>query len=382
MSDVNPQSMHDVDATGSIVSDTPRRRLSGMQKLMVAGLILALSLGLIWLGGHSKEEDGESLPQTTILSANTEPFRPSPIEIAPDPPATQEPAQPTGPASGTSQPEGDDGRPEKTPIFAYSSGDQGISRPARRAGIGHEHEDKDKDKELDSSLPNGEASVENDLSTRMKPTVLQASRATLLPHPDLMITQGTIIPCILQTAIDTNLAGYVKCVLPQDVRGETGSVVLLDRGTTVVGEIQRGLQQGDARVFVIWNRAVTPDHAVVSLASPGADELGRSGLAGTVDNHFLERVGGAMLLSAVQGAFQAASGYAGSSGAGTSINSFQGNGQQTADTLLRASINIPPTLKKNQGDAVSIFVARDIDFSDVYELRTATGATRAGNRKP
>ncbi|MBB4189052.1 type IV secretion system protein VirB10 [Sinorhizobium terangae] len=377
MSDNNPQSMHDVDATGSIVSDTPRRRLSGTQKLMVAGLILALSLGLIWLGGHSKEVDGASLPQTTILSANTEPFRPSPIEIAPDPPATQKPAQPTGPASEASQPEGDDGRPEKTPIFAYSSGDQGISRPARRPGIGHEHEDK----ELDSSLPNGEASVENDLSTRMKPTVLQASRATLLPHPDLMITQGTIIPCILQTAIDTNLAGYVKCVLPQDVRGETGSVVLLDRGTTVVGEVQRGLQQGDARVFVIWNRAVTPDHAVVSLASPGADEVGRSGLPGTVDNHFWARVGGAMLLSAVQGAFQAASGYAGSSGAGTSINSFQGNGEQSANTLLRASINIPPTLKKNQGDAVSIFVARDIDFSDVYELRTPTGATKAGNRK-
>ncbi|WP_081159497.1 type IV secretion system protein VirB10 [Ensifer aridi] len=377
MNDANPQSVHDVDASGSVVYDSPRRRLSGLQKLMVAGLILALSLCLIWLGGHSKAENDTSLPQTTVLT-HTEPFRPSPIDIAPDPPATQQPAQPPAPAAEMSQPDRDAEQPEKTPIFAYSSGDQGNSKPAQRVDIGHEHEDK----EQDSSSLTGEAPVENDLSTRMKPTVLQPSRATLLPHPDFMITQGTTIPCILQTAIDTNLAGYVKCVLPQDVRGATGNVVLLDRGTTVVGEIQRGLQQGDARVFVIWNRAVTPNHAVVSLASPGADELGRSGLPGTVDNHFWQRVGGAMLLSAVQGAFQAASSYAGSSGAGTSINGLQGNGEQTANTMLRASINIPPTLKKNQGDAVSIFVARDIDFSDVYELRTATGASRARNRQP
>ncbi|MQW86657.1 type IV secretion system protein VirB10 [Sinorhizobium saheli] len=379
MSDVNPQSVHDVDASGSVVSGSPRRRLSGSQKLMVAGLVLALSLGLIWLGGRSKEEEGASLPKTTILTTNTEPFRPLPIDIASDPPATQPPAQPTAPASEASQPEPDDEPPEKSPIFAYSSGDQGVSKPAQRSENGREYEGKE---QAAAASLTGEASVENDLSMRMKPTVLQASRATVLPHPDLMITQGTTIPCILQTAIDTNLVGYVKCVLPQDVRGATGSVVLLDRGTTVVGEIQRGLQQGDSRVFVVWDRAVTPNHVVVSLASPGADELGRAGMPGTVDNHLWQRLGGAMFLSAVQGAFQAASSYAGSSGAGTSINSFQGNGEQTANTVLGATINIPPTLKKNQGDAVSIFVARDIDFSDVYELRTATGATRARNRRP
>lgn len=158
-------------------------------------------------------------------------------------------------------------------------------------------------------------------------------------------------------------------------------MVLLDRGTTVIGEIQRGLQQGDARVFVLWTRIETPDHALVSIASPGADELGRSGMPGTVDNHFWQRFGGAMLMSVIQGAFQAAGQYAGGSGGGTGIDSFQSNGGQAVETTLRATVNIPPTLKKNQGDAVSIFVARDLDFSDVYDLRATVVAPSPKHRQ-
>ncbi|NTF72630.1 type IV secretion system protein VirB10 [Rhizobium rhizogenes] len=375
MNDDNQQSAHDVDASGSLVSDTHRRRLSGSQKLMVGGVVLALSLSLIWLGGRQKKENGNA-PPSTMIATNTQPFHPVPIAVTPDPPPAQEAVQPTPQAR--SEPERHEPRPEETPIFAYTSGDQGTSKRVQQGemdrGRGGNGED--------GPLPKVEVSAENDLSIRMKPTELQPTRAMLLPHPDFMVTEGTIIPCILQTAIDTNLAGYVKCVLPQDVRGTTNNVVLLDRGTTVVGEIQRGLQQGDARVFVLWDRAETPDHAMISLASPSADELGRSGLPGTVDNHFWQRFSGAMLLSVVQGAFQAASTYAGSSGGGMSFNSFQNNGEQTADTALKATINIPPTLKKNQGDTVSIFVARDLDFSGVYQLHMTGRAVHGRDRRP
>ncbi|QPB24764.1 type IV secretion system protein VirB10 [Rhizobium sp. 007] len=374
MNAVNPQTGHDVDAAGSLVSEPTRRRLSGPQKLMIASVIVASSLSLIWVSGRSKKEVESPAPQRAVLT-NTEPFRPAPIEVAPDrsaPPPAEQPAV-SPPAQSSS--EANDPQAEQSPIFAYESGEQ-------PADVGHTREDKeDSTSEKYASMLADEASVDNDLSQRMKAGVQEPSRATLLPHPDFMITQGTTIPCILQTAIDTSLPGYVKCVLPQDVRGATNNVVLLDRGTTVIGEIQRGLQQGDARVFVIWNRAETPHHAVVSLASPGADELGRSGMPGTVDNHFWQRFGGAMLMSVVQGAFQTASQYTESSG-GPNLNSFQSNGAQAADTALKATINIPPTLRKNQGDAVSIFVARDLDFSDIYELRTTTATMRARNRRP
>ena len=42
-----------------------------------------------------------------------------------------------------------------------------------------------------------------------------------------------------------------------------------------------------------------------------------------------------------------------------------------AAIAVEQSINIPPTLNKHQGELVSIFVARDLDFSGVYRLRVS-----------
>ncbi|KAG1275941.1 hypothetical protein G6F57_023258 [Rhizopus arrhizus] len=51
---------------------------------------------------------------------------------------------------------------------------------------------------------------------------------------------------------------------------------------------------------------------------------------------------------------------------------FDNTGDAAKDavtTVLENTINIPPTLYRNQGGRVGIYVARDLDFSSVYELR-------------
>ena len=45
--------------------------------------------------------------------------------------------------------------------------------------------------------------------------------------------------------------------------------------------------------------------------------------------------------------------------------------QDMASLALQNSINIPPTGYVNQGERIMIFVARDVDFSNVYELVNA-----------
>src|SRR3546814_15747717 len=99
----------------------------------------------------------------------------------------------------------------------------------------------------------------------------------MLPNRNFLITAGTLIPCILQTAINSGQPGYTSCLIPRDVYSENGRVVLMEKGTRVLGEYRGGIQQGQNRLFVLWTRAVTPQGVRIDLASPVADaQLGRA----------------------------------------------------------------------------------------------------------
>jgi type IV secretion system protein VirB10 len=209
---------------------------------------------------------------------------------------------------------------------------------------------------------------ESELVSRLHATILDGTKATVLPHPEFTLTMGTLIPCVLQTAMDSSAPGIVTCVTQQDVLGSTGSVVLMEKGTRIVGEYSSQMHQGQNRMFVLWNRAETPNHVVITLGSPASDALGRAGFDGQVDTHFWARFGGALMLTFVDGAFGAATSVASQHG-GTFLNF--GSGEGAATEALRNTINIPPTLRKDQGEAVAVMAARDLDFSDVYSLRLA-----------
>jgi type IV secretion system protein VirB10 len=182
------------------------------------------------------------------------------------------------------------------------------------------------------------------------------------------LPKGAFIDCTLETAIDSTLPGMTTCVTATDTFGADGQVVLLERGTKLVGELRGQVQQGAARVFVLWTEARTPTGVVIPLDSPGADELGRAGLSGTVERHFWERFGAALLVSVLDGAVQAAV-QSTSRGNGTVIyNPSAGEGVMTE--VLKGTVNIAPTIVKPQGDRIQVLVARDLDFRSVYELRS------------
>lgn len=188
------------------------------------------------------------------------------------------------------------------------------------------------------------------------------AQASRLGDRNFLILAGATIPCILQTAMDTATPGYVSCLIPRDVLSDNGAVVLMEKGTRVLGEYRSGMRQGQHRLFVLWTRAVTPAGVAVGLASPAADPLGRAGFDGALDTHFWDRFGAGILLSVVDDGVAVIAGD-NNQYATTRMPS------QAAALAVQGGINIPPTLRKAQGSEVSIFAAQDFDFSGVYGLK-------------
>jgi len=361
----------------SPVAGNPRRELSTGTKLGILALMAVLGLGFIWfnaLFSHTRADLQAAQPAT--YTNGGEAFSAPPVTaVKPSAQALPDPASADAQApllGASSQPS-----PDSAPIMAFSGST--VSAPIQPVS-------STTDQPGAVAVP--PAPDNSPLAARLKPTVLEGEQASVLQDTDMVITAGTMIPCTLQTAIDSQLPGLVTCVVPIDIRGSTGNVVLLDRGTKIVGQLENGLLQGQNRVFVDWTRAETPDHVIVTLDSPGSDELGRAGLPGAVDNHFWDRFGGALMLTLVQGGLDAATVAAAGRGNSNSasqqaalgfVYAAQSNGQLVANTALANSINIPPTLTKNQGDTVSLIVAHDLDFSSVYRLRLDDTGAETGN---
>ncbi|MEW9810188.1 MAG: type IV secretion system protein VirB10 (plasmid) [Candidatus Symbiodolus clandestinus] len=231
-------------------------------------------------------------------------------------------------------------------------------------------------KEIKENLPNPVGVVNSAMHEKKHPKKLTSNLETTqtpsniarnLGNRNFLLTKGTFIDCALQTKLDSTVPGMTACIVTRNIYSDNGRVVLIERGSTVSGEYQSNLQQGMKRIFVLWTRVKTPNGIIVDLDSPGADALGASGLPGHIDTHFWKRFGGAMMLSLVDDAAKMA---ASSKNKGQTFN-FNSTGEaakEASTEALKNTINIPPTLYKNQGDQIGIHVARDLDFSKVYDL--------------
>jgi type IV secretory pathway VirB10-like protein len=203
------------------------------------------------------------------------------------------------------------------------------------------------------------------LATRVSGTLPEPAIATQLSGLSRIITQGATIQGVLETALNSDLPGYTRAVVSRDVRSFDGKAVLIPRGSRLIGQYRSAMSLGQSRVFVIWTRVIRPDGVSIQIVSPGGDALGRGGLSGDVDSHFFTRFGGSILLSVLNGGIAA---LAGTPSTQISIGSPAAAAGTAATALVQPSTDVMPTVKVKQGEAITIFVSRDLDFSAVRSL--------------
>ena len=219
----------------------------------------------------------------------------------------------------------------------------------------------------------GTGNQQGSVSALLTPTLTPKVTAAKIGDQNMLLAKGSQIDCALTTKVVNEVSGFASCLLSENVFSDNGKVLLLERGSKAEGEYVAAIQQGQRRLFVLWQRVRTPAGVVIALDSPAADGLGTMGLDGHVDNRWWDRLGAAFLLSSIKDliAYEIAksSNGANSTAGGAAYQNSTRTGEQMADRILSSTINIRPTIYKNQGDRASIYVARDLDFSTVYALR-------------
>ncbi|KRB96400.1 type IV secretion system protein VirB10 [Hydrogenophaga sp. Root209] len=196
--------------------------------------------------------------------------------------------------------------------------------------------------------------------------------AGTLGDRSLTLPKGTAFTCALKTKVISATSGLVGCQAQRNVYGDNGRVLLIERGSHLDGEYRiSSVRPGMVRIPVLWTRLRTPHGVTVDIESPGTGQLGESGIDGYVDNRWGERIGAAMLLSLIDDSVKLViQNQAQDQQADTIVlPSTTDSTSKLAEKVLDSTINIPPLLYQNQGGIVGIYVARDVDFSSVYELQ-------------
>lgn len=195
-----------------------------------------------------------------------------------------------------------------------------------------------------------------------------------LANPDAKLVRGTYLRCVMETRIISDLPGFSSCIVTEPVYSFNGKRLLIPKGSKIYGEYGQGDFMNE-RMAVVWDRILTPQGVDISIAAPGVDNLGSTGIPGQYDAHWASRITSALMISLLSDAFKYAAAEHGPETTGVTVGGFvtqqpfESNTARTIEQLASQAIEEnskrPPTVTINQGSVINIYVTQDIDFASV-----------------
>ncbi|MGY1459220.1 MULTISPECIES: TrbI/VirB10 family protein [unclassified Luteimonas] len=360
----------DLDAGAPVLRSADVQRLNRKALVFLVGIVALLMVAAFWLlGGFGASDQGarQGAEERVVIpdAPNDMPLPPLPPEIYPDPvmplPLAQAPAPapsiplPQNLASGFSGPSLLERRMQNGGGFGAGGGSDSVDDYASRMDAIASQADAFQAQGQTGNGFGGDASV--------RP----------LYRPDSLMVRGTLIRCVLETRVVTDVPGFTSCIVTEPVYSINGRRMLLPKGAKVLGTYGSDAIGGN-RVAVVWDRITTPNGLDINMSSPGVDNLGSAGHPGHYDAHWPQRISSALLISLLSDAFK----YAGAKHGpqqvditnGTVVQSpYESNTARTMERLanlaLDKSMSRPATVTINQGEVVNVYVAQDVDFSSV-----------------
>ncbi len=216
----------------------------------------------------------------------------------------------------------------------------------------------------DARVPqSGSSSRETrDRASRSHAEVSFADTDLTAPRSPYTLHAGTVIPAALMTAVNSDLPGRVIAQVTAPVYDSvTGDHLLIPQGARLIGTYSSETNYGDTRVFLAWNRMILPNGGSLDLGEVDAtDASGAAGLPAKVDNH-LDRIGGAVAISAVLSILANEAENDDEGGFGRSLGDAAAQeAARTGGRIVDRELNLRPTLKAKPGAPVRVLVTEDL----------------------
>lgn len=185
---------------------------------------------------------------------------------------------------------------------------------------------------------------------------------------------GSVIPGNLITGINSDLPGEIVAQVGRDVYdSRTQRIVLVPRGSRLIGTYDNQVAAGQGRLLVAWTRLILPDGR--SMRLPGLalkDPQGQTGAKDKVDNHWRRVFGNALLLSAISAGVQLSQPQQNTVLAPPSSGQVAAGalGQELSNValeILRRGMDVAPTITIRPGQPFHVFLNGDLVFGGPYE---------------
>lgn len=182
---------------------------------------------------------------------------------------------------------------------------------------------------------------------------------------DNTLWNGTIIPGVLITGLNTDLPGDIQARVTENVYdSQTGKNLLIPQGSILIASYNSSISVAQSRVQIAWNTLIRPDGYQVSLGNMnGVDAKGMAGSKGFVDEHFFQYAKAAGIISLftiLNAEFEASTAQLENKTLQDLSAANQGVVNQMSAGIIQRTLDIQPTITVKNGTKINIMLNKNI----------------------
>jgi type IV secretory pathway VirB10-like protein len=200
---------------------------------------------------------------------------------------------------------------------------------------------------------------------------IKPGAAPPLANEYVLAPGSTVLPCVLVTAVNSDVEGYLTCRIYNNIYDTaTGRHLLIAQGSTVLGHDQsQQLLYGNERLNTISLTLALPDGRSVDLGhAPITDQTGAAGLSGETNNHWWRLFGAVFIGGALRGGTQALStALAQEAGVGQVAAGYNSVINQATSPRLGRALDTRPTITIESGSLANIILLKPLSLPAMWE---------------